>query len=56
MGVLHSSGYVYWIERGKLAIGTTSNNGITVTPPGTAGQSIRVYVKEKAPVDNGDRA
>ena len=56
MGVLHSSGYVYWIERGKLAIGTTSNNGITVTPPGTAGHSIRLYVKEIAPVDNGDGA
>ena len=53
MGVLHSSGYVYWVERGKLAVGVTSNNGVTVTPPSTASHSIRLYVKEVAPVDNG---
>ena len=46
MGVLHSSGYVWWIERGKLAIGTTSDNGNTVSPPSTASHSIRVYGKE----------
>ena len=53
MAVLHSSGYIYWIERGKIAIGTTGNGGETVTPPSTAGHSIRLYVKEVAPVDNG---
>ena len=46
MGVLHSSGYVWWIERGKLAIGTTYDNGNTVSPPSTASHSIRVYGKE----------
>ena len=40
MGVLHGSGYVWWIERGKLAIGTTSDNGATVKPPTTAGHVI----------------
>ena len=50
MGVLHSSGYVWWIERGKIAIGITSNAGVTVTPPSTAGHVIRVYSKEIAQV------
>ena len=54
MAILHSSGYVWWIERGKLAIGTTSNGGVTVTPPSTASHIIRVYAKEMAPIDNGD--
>lgn len=53
MGVLHSSGYVWWIERGKLAIGTTSDYGNTVSAPSTAGHVIRVYGKEIATVDNG---
>ena len=56
MAVYHSSGYIYWIERGKIAIGTTSNGGETVTPPSTTGDSIRLYVKEVAPVDNGSGA
>jgi len=51
MGVLHSSGYVWWIERGKLAIGTSSG-GDTVSAPSTAGHVIRVYGKEIATVNN----
>jgi len=50
MGVLHGSGYVWWIERGKLSIGTTSDNGATVQPPSTAGYIIRVYGREVAQV------
>ena len=53
MAVLNSSGYVWWIERGKLAIGTTSTYGSEVSPPSTAGDTIRVYGKEIATVDNG---
>ena len=53
MGVLHSSGYIWWIERGKLAIGLTSDNGVTVNPPSDAGKTIRMYCKEVAQVDNG---
>ena len=54
MAILNSSGWVWWVERGKLAIGTSSNNGATVTPPSTASITIRIYGKEVAPVDNGD--
>ena len=52
MGVLNSSGWIWWIERGKLALGTTSNGGETVTAPtsSTAGKTIRVYCKEFAKV------
>ena len=53
MGVLHPSGYVWWIERGKLAIGTTSDYGNTVSAPSTADHVIRVYGKEIATIDNG---
>ena len=56
MGILHSSGYVWWIERGKLAIGTTSDYGNTVSAPSTASHVIRVYGKEIATVDNGSGA
>lgn len=53
MANLHSSGYVWWIERGKLAIGISSNYGSEVSPPSIAGHTIRVYGKEIATVDNG---
>ena len=53
MAELHSSGYVWWVERGKLAVGTSSDNGNTVKPPSTASDTIRIYGKEVAPVDNG---
>ena len=48
MAVLHSKGYVWWIERGKLALGTTSDYGVTVQSPTTASEEIRVYGKLKA--------
>ena len=52
MSVLNSKGWIWWIERGKLALGTTSNGGETVTPPtsSTAGKTIRVYCKEFAKI------
>ena len=48
MAVLHSKGYVWWVERGKLALGTTSNYGSTVQSPTTASEEVRVYGKLKA--------
>ena len=56
MGVLHPSGYVWWIERGKLTIGTTSDYGSPVSAPSTASHVIRVYGKEIATIDNGSGA
>ena len=45
MAVLNSKGWIWWIERGKLAVSTTSNGGATVSPPSSsnAGKTIRVY-------------
>ena len=43
---MNSSGWTWWIERGKLSVGTTSDNGTTVTPPSSAGKTIRIYAKE----------
>ena len=50
MSVLHSKGWTWWIERGKLALGITSGN--TVNPPSssTSGKVIRVYCKEFAKI------
>ena len=53
MAILNSKGWVWWIERGKIAIGTSSDTGNTVTPPSVASKIIRIYGKEVAPVDNG---
>ena len=53
MATLHTSGYVWWVERGKLAVGISSNNGETVSGPSDAGDTIRIYGKEVVPVDNG---
>ena len=53
MAVLNTEGWIWWVERGKLAIGTTSDNGNTVQPPKTASKIIRIYCKEVATVDNG---
>ena len=52
MAVLHSKGWIWWIERGKLAVGTTSNGGETVSPPSSSnnGKTIRVYCKEFAKI------
>ena len=52
MAVLNSKGWIWWIERGKLAVSTTSNGGATVSPPSSsnAGKTIRVYCKEFAQV------
>ena len=52
MAVLNSKGWIWWIERGKLALGTTSNNGETVSPPSSSnnGKTIRVYCKEFAKI------
>ena len=52
MAVLNTEGWIWWVERGKLAIGTTSDNGNTVQPPKTASKVIRIYCKEVATVDN----
>lgn len=53
MAILNSKGWVWWVERGKLAIGTSSDHGSTVSPPSEASKVVRIYGKEVAPVDNG---
>ena len=53
MAILNSKGWVWWVERGKLAIGTSSDYGTTVSAPSEASKVIRIYGKEVAPVDNG---
>ena len=40
----HPSGYVWWVERDKIGLATTSDNGATFTSPAKDGTSnIRIF-------------